>query len=72
MSKNPKPITAEEIYRQRQVDYVLARLVEMPEEIHIPLPSEWTEENRSYPSGTSKHYGDHNWTLVPHLKLTRS
>jgi phage terminase large subunit GpA-like protein len=66
--RKEKKSIAEEIYQMRQVEYVISRIEELPEEIHIPLPSEWTEENRYYPTGTSKHYGKHDWSLVPHLR----
>jgi len=66
---NRKITTAEEIYNKKQVDYVLSRLQEMPEEIYIPLLSEWAEQNRYLPRGIgNKYYGMLDWGNTPHLK----
>ncbi|MCP4393489.1 MAG: hypothetical protein GY804_04375 [Alphaproteobacteria bacterium] len=60
-------LTAESIYHPKQLDYALEFLDSLPTEINIPLPSEWAEQNRILPAGSSEYYGPFDPSLVPHL-----
>ena len=59
--------TAEAIYSKTQLEYVQDKLLNMPIEIDVPLPSEWAAENRYIPEGISNYYGMFDPSVTPHL-----
>ena len=62
-----KIITAEQIYREKQLDYFDSIIDAIPEEIIIPLFSEWARDNRTIPAGVSDYDGPFKPEIVPHL-----
>ena len=62
-----KIITAEQIYKEQQLDYFLSAIDAIPEELIIPLFSEWARDNRIIPAGVSDYDGPFKPEIVPHL-----
>jgi phage terminase large subunit GpA-like protein len=59
--------TFETIYEEAQQIKAMQFLEELPEEINVPLFSEWAEENRYIPPGVSDFYGPFDPMVTPHL-----
>lgn len=59
--------TAEKIYREAEYKYAIEKLDELPDEIFVPLFSQWAKDNRYIPEGVSDWYGWFDPDLTPHL-----
>lgn len=62
-----KMITANSIYQPLQKKYTLNMIDNLTEHLHVPMPSQWAEDNRYIPPGVSDRYGPFDPEEVPHL-----
>ncbi len=68
MIKYPPHFDIEAFYQENQIDKADKILDSLTEDITVPLISQWAEENRVYPPGTTDYHGPHDPDLLPHMK----